>query len=72
MATKRLPMRQIRGILRLKHEQKLSHRAAKVVYAFVGVFDKGLQCSLALSSMEHVQSSEIACGESDKESAGLA
>ena len=27
MATKRLPMRQIREILRLKHEQKLSHRA---------------------------------------------
>ena len=27
MATKRLPMRQIREILRLKHDQQLSHRA---------------------------------------------
>ncbi len=27
MGTKRLPMRQIREILRLKHEQRLSHRA---------------------------------------------
>ena len=27
MATKRLPMRQIREILRLKYEQQLSHRA---------------------------------------------
>ena len=26
MATKRLPMRQIREILRLKYEQQLSHR----------------------------------------------
>ena len=29
MATKRLPMRQIREILRLKYEQKLSHRLCR-------------------------------------------